>query len=73
MSENSRENKKMKLWQTGLIVLILGWLVNTAFMQAGIGGILRELARLITIIGLILLVIGLLRRNRTSGPPPSKP
>jgi len=57
------ENKRMKLWQKGLIVIILGGLLNTVFMRAGIGGILRELSRLSVFVGLAILLIGLIRRK----------
>ena len=57
------ENKQMKLWKKGLIVFIIGLFLNTVFMNLGFGGILHELTRLTTIIGLILLVLGLLRRK----------
>ena len=53
----------MKLWQKGLIVIILGGLLNTVFMRAGIGGILRELSRLSVFVGLAILLIGLIRRK----------
>lgn len=49
----------MKLWQKGLIVFIIGLVLNTILMNLGVGGLLRELTRLTAIVGLILLIIGL--------------
>lgn len=57
------ENKSMKLWQKGLLVIVLGGLLNTVFMKAGIGGLLRELSRLSVFVGLAILIVGLVRRK----------
>jgi len=53
----------MKLWQKGLIIFIVGGVINTILIQAEIGGILRELARLSVIVGLGVLVFGLIKKK----------
>ncbi len=52
-------NDKLKLWQIGLVVFILGGLVNAIFIHAGIGGLLREIARLTILAGLGILILGI--------------
>lgn len=54
----------MTLWQIGLLIFILGGLVNTILMKAGIGGPLRELSRLSILVGLVILILGLFRRKK---------
>ena len=59
-----RSELRMKLWQIGLLVFIVGGLINTVLMNAGIGGLLRELARLSVLVGLVLLAVGLIKRKK---------
>ena len=54
----------MTLWQIGLLIFILGGLINTLLMRASVGGLPRELARLSILIGLIVLVVGLFKRKK---------
>ena len=42
---------------------VLGGLLNTVFMSAGVGGLLREFSRLSVFVGLAILIIGLIRRK----------
>ncbi len=42
----------------GLILMLSGFVVNTSFMLLNIVGYLRELTRLTTIVGLVILFIG---------------
>lgn len=53
----------MKLWKKGLLIVIIGGLINTILMKNGIGGIGRELARLSILIGFAIFFIGLFRRK----------
>ncbi len=54
---------KMKLWKKGLIVFIVGVILNMLFMNLGIGGLLREGSRLTSLIGLVVLVVGLVTKK----------
>lgn len=54
----------MKLQQLGLIVFLLAGAVNAVFINLGVGGIPRELARLSVLIGLGILIFGLMRRKK---------
>ncbi len=63
MMANNQKNKP-QLWQIGLIVFILGGLINSVLIRAGVGGILRELMRLSVLAGLVLFVIGLIKRSK---------
>ena len=54
----------MKLWQIGLILFILAGLINTILINAAIGGLPRELARLSILVGLVLLTVGLVKRKK---------
>ena len=53
----------MKLWKKGLLIFVMAAMVNTLLMKAGIGGLVRELARLATLAGLVVLAVGLFRRK----------
>lgn len=53
----------MKLWQLGLVIFVTGGAVKAILMNVGVGGILRELTRLTVITGLVLVVVGLVRRK----------
>ena len=54
----------MTLWQIGLLVFILGGLMNTVLMKASVGGLPRELSRLSVLVGLVILVVGLFKRKK---------
>lgn len=45
----------------GLILLFGGFAVNTTFLVLGVHGYFREATRLTTIIGLVLVLIGLVQ------------
>ena len=51
----------MKLWQTGLLTIIISGLVNAVLIQNEIGGVLRELMRLTVLAGFALLVVGIFK------------
>jgi len=50
----------MKLWQKGLITLVVGLVLNSLLMSLGVQGILRELTRLTSLVGIVVTVIGLI-------------
>ena len=54
----------MKLWQIGLIVFILAGAVNAIFINLGVAGLPRELARFTILTGLVLLVAGFIKRKK---------
>ena len=56
---------KKSLIFKGSMTVLIGFLVNTAFMLIGIGGLLREATRLSVIVGVVLIVIGILRKGKT--------
>jgi hypothetical protein len=53
----------MKLWQLGLLVFVVSGAVNAFFVNSDIGGLPRELARLSIFVGLIILIVGVFKRN----------
>ena len=53
----------MKLWQIGLLVFLLAGALNAIFINLSITGLPRELARLSVLVGLVLLVVGLIKRK----------
>jgi len=50
----------MTLWKKGLIVLVVGIVLNSILVSLGVGGLLRELTRLISLVGIVVTVIGLI-------------
>lgn len=42
---------------TGLIILIISFILNAVLVQLQIGGLVRELARLGVIVGLVMIII----------------
>jgi len=54
----------MKLWQIGLLVFVLAAFLNGVLINFHIGGILRELMRLVVLIGLLTFIIGLMKRTK---------
>lgn len=46
----------------GVLLFIFGGLVNTILMKNNITGIPRDLVRLMTLMGLILIPIGIIRK-----------
>ena len=55
--------KNKPLWQIGLALFILGGLLNTVLIKAGIGGIPRELSRFSVLAGVVLLIIALIKKR----------
>lgn len=53
----------MKLWQVGLIIVLVGSLTNGLLVSFNIGGLVREGMRLVIIIGMGLLVFGLIKKK----------
>ncbi len=61
--DNQKQPKlKKSLLKKGLIVFILGFIVNTALMLIGVGGIVRELARLAVIVGIVMIIFGMVKK-----------
>lgn len=54
----------MKLWQIGLVIFLLAGALNAVFINLAIGGLPRELARLSILSGLVLLAVGLVKREK---------
>lgn len=54
-----RRKTELSLFMIAFAFLLGGFAVNTTFLILGIHGYLRELSRLTTIIGLLLVVVGL--------------
>ena len=52
----------MKLWKIGLLTFILGGLLNAVLIKNEIGGIVRELIRLIILTGVALFIGGIARK-----------
>jgi len=63
MTQNPAKQPKPLLTK-GIILFVCGLLINLVFQVIGIGGLLRELSRLMVIIGIALAVIGLLVKKR---------
>jgi hypothetical protein len=42
----------------GLKIFAIGFVLNIAFMLLGVGGLLRELSRLTTLVGLVMVFVG---------------
>jgi hypothetical protein len=55
----TQAEKRSSLIKIAFIVFITGALLNTILMKNNIGGLLRELTRLVTLLGMILIVVGL--------------
>lgn len=53
------ERSKKTLLFRGLKIFAIGFVLNMVFMRLGIGGLLRELSRLTTIVGLVMSIVGL--------------
>lgn len=53
---------KRSLLKIGVIVFLIGLAVNIVFTQTGIHGLLRELSRLTTLVGLGLIIAGFVMR-----------
>ena len=63
-ASDSAEEQGMTLWQIGLVVFLLAGAVNAVFLNLDIGGLPRELARLSVLVGLVILVVGVIRRKK---------
>ena len=64
MPNTPNEKPKRPLFLKGLIVFGIGFLANAVFLLLSIGGLLRELSRLMVIIGMALAVIGLFIKRK---------
>lgn len=53
----------MKLWHFGLVILILSGALNAVFLNFDVSGLPRELARLSVLAGLVLFLVGLVKRK----------
>ncbi len=53
----------MKLWQKGLIVFGVGIVLNGILVNLGVHGLLRELMRLITLVGLGIVIFGAITKK----------
>lgn len=54
----------MTLWQIGLLIFIVGGIINSILVHYSIGGPIRELMRLSVLVGLALFVWGLFKRKK---------
>ena len=54
----------MTLWQKGLLIFFISGLINTVLINANVGGIPRELMRLMILMGLAIFIVGLFRRKK---------
>ncbi len=52
----------MKLWQKGLLVFLIGGIINAVLIKYGVGGIVRELMRLVILAGLGIMIYGFIKR-----------
>jgi len=50
---------KTSILKIGILFFIIGGLVNTVLMKNNIAGIPRDLIRMVTLIGLIMIPIGI--------------
>jgi len=64
MPNTPNEKPNRPLFLKGLIVFGIGFLANAVFLLLSIGGLLRELSRLMVIIGMALAVIGLFIKRK---------
>ncbi len=53
----------MKLWHIGLIILLVSLLISVLLVHAEIGGLIRDLFRILTLAGLVLLIYGLIKHK----------
>ncbi|MFA4982220.1 MAG: hypothetical protein WC592_07130 [Candidatus Omnitrophota bacterium] len=53
---------KISVLKTGILLFIIGGLINTVLMKNNIVGIPRDLIRLITLIGLMLIPVGVVQK-----------
>jgi len=58
----------MKFGRIGLLIVILGGLINAILIQNNIGGLLRELMRLVILSGFGMLIVGLVKSIGKSKP-----
>ena len=58
MNKQSQPKPKKSLLKKGVMVFVVGFLLNMAFILANIGGVVRELSRLAVIVGVVMIVIG---------------
>ena len=54
----------MTLWQIGLVIFLAAGAANALFINLSLGGLPRELARISVLVGLVLLVVGLIKRKK---------
>ena len=53
----------MKLWHIGLILILVSPFISGLLISVGIGGLVRELLRLLTLAGFFLLIYGLIKKK----------
>jgi hypothetical protein len=51
-------DKKTSFFRIGLVLFPIGLVLNTIFLRMQVGGLLRELSRLATLVGFFLIVFG---------------
>ena len=51
-------------WELGLIIILVGSLINGLLIRAEVGGLIRELMRLVIIFGIIVFILGIVRLFR---------
>jgi hypothetical protein len=62
MNDKKQPKPKKSLLQKGLLTFGIGFLFNVIFVMFGIGGIVRELARLAVIVGFVFIIVGLIQK-----------
>ena len=55
--------RSFKVWHIGLIMILVSPLVSGLLIEAGVMGLIRELFRLITLAGLLLLIYGIVKKK----------
>ncbi len=56
--------KKSRLLIIGIVIAVLGSLTNGFFVVNNVGGILREFMRFTIIVGILLVLLGILKRSK---------
>jgi len=68
MKKANEPKPKKSLLHKGVNIFLIGFIVLAVFVAVGIGGILRELARLSVIVGLVIIIVGAIKKLFTKTP-----
>ena len=58
---------KNKLWIIGLVVVLIGSLINGLLVQNEVGGFSREFMRFVILVGIGTFVFGIIKRSKKDG------